>query len=67
MSIDAPEDNTEYATPDGHTGRLRVTRRERKLIAAGKKHDVRVTGTDGLRRVFLLAELVRIEPEETNE
>ncbi len=42
------EDNTAVCTPDGHTGRVRVTRRERQLIADEKKDTVRVKGTDGL-------------------
>ena len=44
--------NTAVCTPDGHTGRVRVTRRERQLIADEKKDTVRVKGTDGLEREY---------------
>jgi len=60
--IDAPEDGTRYRTPDGHTGKLSITRRERKLWSDGKLKTVRVVGTDGLVRVFDIEALIEEPP-----
>ena len=61
MSIDAIENNTAVIMPDGHKGKVRVTRRERKLIADGKLRLVDVLGTDGIRYPTLLDRLEIIE------
>ena len=65
---DVIRDNAAVLCPDGYTGRVRVTRRERKLIAAGEKTVVRVEGTDGLERDYPLGELLEqrewYEPRE---
>lgn len=61
MSINAIADNTRVTLPDGREGRVRVTRRERKLIAGGKKHDISVLCSDGLQRVFPLDQLIEAE------
>lgn len=61
------ESGTEVKTPDGHTGRLEVTRRERKLIASGELQTARVKGTDGIGRRFLVQELEVIPFIEDND
>lgn len=65
MTINAWENNTKVLCPDGHEGRLRVTRRERQLISDGKLTKVDVKGTDGLTRTFTLSELVEVIKDET--
>jgi len=57
------ENNTRVMTPTGHEGRLRVTRRERSLIAYGKKKTANVLGLDGLQRTFNVDDLTEIIPE----
>ncbi len=61
MPIQAIENNTEVMTPTGHIGRVRVTRRERKLIAAGKKHGINVLGTDGLTREYDINQITEVD------
>jgi hypothetical protein len=61
MTIQAIEDHTLVETPTGHYGRVRVTRRERKLIDEGKKDSIVVMGTDGLRRQYPLDDLVIVD------
>ena len=63
MSINCLENWTDVHTPDGHKGRLDITRRERKLFDAGKLETVRVKGNDGLTRHFKYEELVEITEE----
>lgn len=58
--INAIEDHTKVNTPDGYTGRVRVTRRERKLIDSGRLDEVTVIGTDGIGRKFKLDEISEI-------
>ena len=66
MSIQAIEDYTLVETPTGHNGRVRVTRRERKLIDEGKKDSVVVIGMDGIRRQYPLDDLVMIDKYATD-
>ena len=65
--IDAIENNTKVLTPDKHEGRVRVTRRERELIEAGKQSEVNVLGSDGLTRHFDLEDLIIIPPRLVEE
>jgi len=61
MTIEAIENHTKVMTPTGHEGRVKVTRRERKLISDNKLQSVSVLGKDGLVRLFPLAQLELIE------
>lgn len=65
MSIDCMGNLTKVKTPDGHTGKLLISRRERRLVSDGDQHHrVNVLGTDGLRREFIYSDLVEIIPEK---
>lgn len=64
MTIQAIESYTLVETPTGHLGRVCVTRRERKLIDEGKKTAVVVLGTDGLRREYLLDDLIIVDRDQ---
>lgn len=61
------ENNTKVKTPDGHSGWVQVTRRERRLISEGKLNSVLVLGTDGVRREFQVDELIEEIPEYQGE
>lgn len=54
------ENNTKVKTPDGRIGRIRVTRRIRKLIDEGKHKTLNVLGDDGLIREFSIDDLEKI-------
>ena len=58
------ENNSRVTTPDGHVGKLQVTRRERRLIAEGKQDTAWVLGTDGIQRPFPVNEIVDNPPED---
>lgn len=57
------ENHTDVNTPDGHVGKLCITRRERKLIDENKMFIVHVKGTDGIKREFNYIDLVEIIEE----
>lgn len=68
MTIEAWENHTKVMCPDGHMGWIQVTRRERKLMDAGKIKEVSVLGTDGIERFKELSTLVLVEePDEELE
>ena len=60
MSIEAIEDNTKVRTPEGRVVRVRVTRRERKLIAQGALEEVNTQSDCGHNKRYLLTDLTII-------
>jgi len=64
MSIDAIENNQSVKMPDGRLGKVRVTRRERKLIEAGKLTMVDVLRRDGIRERHYLKDLRKVHAGE---
>lgn len=67
MTIYAMENNTKVKCPDNHIGRLRVTRRVRKLVDLNNNQVVDVLGADGLQRRFKYSELVEVFNECTQD
>lgn len=61
MTIDCMEHGTKVKIPYGHTGRLKITRRERKLVDKDASTLVDVIGTDGLIRSFEYREISEVE------
>lgn len=70
MSIDFWENNTKVVDQLGFEGRIIATRRERQLLADGKKKYVDVRGNDGLRRnkrADQLTEVIKVLPMSDEE
>lgn len=63
MTIEAMENRTKVRSPEGHIGRILLTRRERELIDRGKLETAKVLGVDGLTRYFAFKDLVEVVPE----